>query len=171
MQIYYVHHALRDKGNPPTQADDITELGRKDAILSGKILSERIKSRGTKLIGIFTAPEFRHTETARFLNESLNAQIFLDERLSEMKCYDKSESWVALQTRVREAIKYVVMKYDADDTCAVMVTSGVNLAGFIDVAYKLQPSETAAFPWVHSCSPIGFDINKSHFEESPNGRS
>ena len=31
MKIFYVHHALRDMGNPPTQEDGLKELGIKDA--------------------------------------------------------------------------------------------------------------------------------------------
>ena len=163
MKIYYVHHALRDRGNPPTQDDNITELGIQDAKLSGEIILDHIRKRNTNVVAIFTAPEFRHMETSRLVNESLRTKIIQDRRLSEMRCNDKNETWIDVQTRVRQAIKDVVMKYDDEDVCAVMVTSGVNIAAFMSVAYGLAPSNETPFLWVHSCSQIGFDINKRHF--------
>ena len=171
MQIFYVHHAMRAKGNPSTQQDGITALGERDAGIAGEILAEYFLKYNKKLVGIFSAPEFRHAETSKLLNTSLKSSVFFDERLSEMKCYDKSESWSAVQSRIRDAIKDVVMKYDDKDACAVMVTSGVNLAGFVATAYKLMPSDEAPFPCVISCSPIAFQIDKSFFEGDKNGRS
>lgn len=38
MKIIYVHHALREKGNPPTQNDNIHPLGYKDAEIVAELL-------------------------------------------------------------------------------------------------------------------------------------
>jgi broad specificity phosphatase PhoE len=66
------------------------------------------------------------------------------------------------QKRIREAIKDIVFKYD-DNDAVICVTSGVNITAFISLAFKIQPSEDFPFPWVPSCSPIAFDIDKSCF--------
>ena len=38
MEIFYVHHALRQKGNPPSQDDKIQPLGIKDAEIVAQLL-------------------------------------------------------------------------------------------------------------------------------------
>ena len=37
MKIIYVHHALRQVGNPPTQDDKLQPLGIKDAKIASKL--------------------------------------------------------------------------------------------------------------------------------------
>ena len=165
MRIIYVHHALRDVREIPTQEDGLKDLGKEDAILTGKILKEI--SGGKNIVGIFTSPYFRCKETTRLINESLNLNVYEDERLNEYTRWDpkknQHESWVDLQIRLTKAIKDVVYKYN-DEDAAIFVTSGVNIMAFISLAYRLAPSENAPALGVASCSPIGFDIDKSHFE-------
>ena len=165
MRIIYVHHALREKNEVSTQEDGIRPLGVEDAILSGKILNDCNWDK--KVVGIYSSPYFRCKETARLVNQSFNVDIYYDDRLNEYTKWDKNrkhvETWSELQSRVRECIKDVVYKYN-DDECVIFVTSGVNIASFISLAYRLPVSEDAPFLWVASCSPIGFDIDKSHFE-------
>ena len=38
MRIIYVHHALRQKGNPPSQDDKIQPLGLKDAEIVAELM-------------------------------------------------------------------------------------------------------------------------------------
>ena len=40
MKIFYIHHALRDIGNPPTQEDGLKELGIKDANIVADIFED-----------------------------------------------------------------------------------------------------------------------------------
>lgn len=54
MKIIYIHHALRQKGNPPTQDDKIKPLGIKDAKLVSKILKEM--SGHSNIKAIYTSP-------------------------------------------------------------------------------------------------------------------
>ena len=78
------------------------------------------------------------------------------------KSITKTETWTECQTRIREAIKDIVLNYDDDDT-VIWVTSGVNITAVISLAFKIPASDNLPFPWVPSCSPIGFEIDKSCF--------
>ena len=171
MKIFYVHHALRDRGNPLTQEDGLKELGMIDADLVGKIF----KDGGTqmKVAAIYSSPYFRCMETARLINNHLNAEIVQDERLNEFVGVHKAvkgekfgmegETWAECQKRIQECLRDIVYKHNEKDI-VICVTSGVNITAFINVAYGLKQDENRPFPWVPSCSPVGFEINKSHFE-------
>ena len=74
----------------------------------------------------------------------------------------KTETWLACQNRIREAIKDIIYKYNDNDT-VVCVTSGVNITAFIGFAFKIPASDNLPFPWVPSCSSIGFEIDKGCF--------
>lgn len=165
MKIFYVHHALRDTGNPPTQDDGLKELGIEDAKITSKIFENGTKYFDIK--AIYTSPFFRCKETARIINENLNVEIIEDERFNEFGsvCYEdnKKETWEECQCRIMNAIKDIVFKYDEKDAI-LCVTSGVNLTAFINIAYNLKPSNAHPFPMVSSCSPIGFEINKNNFK-------
>ena len=63
-------------------------------------------------------------------------------------------------------IKDAVEKHDNDSTI-IFVTSGVNLSGFICFAYNIEPNENIPFPLVPSCSPIGFDYDKTGNTDMP----
>ena len=52
---------------------------------------------------------------------------------------------------------------EVNNDTVICVTSGVNITAFIGLAYKIPASENMPFPWVPSCSPIGFEIDKSCF--------
>ena len=53
MKIIYVHHAHRKMGNPPSQDDDITKLGKQDAKLVGELLV-LAREKGTRGNPYFT---------------------------------------------------------------------------------------------------------------------
>ncbi len=159
MRIIYVHHAQRDASDGLNQDNDITELGFRDAKLQAEMLAS-VTKRNYK--AIYTSPFYRCKKTAQILNEKLNLPIFEDERLNEFQRKTKDETWVDVQARITDCLKDIVDKYDETD-CVICVTSGVNVAGFINVAYKLKPSANAPFIGISSCSPLGFTIDKSCF--------
>ena len=168
MKIFYVHHALRAKGNPPSQYDDIKELGAQDAKIVAQIFEDSKKYLNIK--AIYTSPYFRCKKTAEIINEKLNVPVFDEPRFNEFNdvyayikgdAKNSGERWKGLQESIIDAIKEIVNKYDEDrNDCVICVTSGVNITAFIDLAYGLEPSEKRPFPMVPSCSPIGFEITK-----------
>ena len=172
MKIIYVHHALREKGNPPTQEDGIQPLGIKDAKTNTEILKGMSQRTKTTYRAIYTSPYYRRAKTAEIINKYMNLPIYEEPRFNEFKNVfeviengknvTKTETWLQCQTRIREAIKDIVEKYDDNDT-VICVTSGVNITAFIGLAYKIPANENMPFPWVPSCSPIGFEIDKSCF--------
>ncbi len=170
MKIIYVHHALREKGNPPTQEDGIQPLGLQDAEIVAELM--KMMSEYSNIKAIYTSPYFRCAKTAEIINKYMNLPIYEEPRFNEFKNVfeviengknvTKTETWLQCQTRIREAIKDIVEKYDDNDT-VICVTSGVNITAFIGLAYKIPANENMPFPWVPSCSPIGFEIDKSCF--------
>ena len=170
MKIFYVHHALRQKGNPPSQDDKIQPLGIKDAELTAELF--RLMSNQSSVKAIYTSPYYRCAKTAEIINKYLQVPIFEEPRFNELDnvfeilkdedSSSKKESWLNCQLRIREAIKDIVNKYNDNDT-VICVTSGVNIAAFIGLAFKIKPSKNTPFPMVPSCSPIGFDIDKTCF--------
>ena len=170
MKIIYVHHALRQTGNPPSQNDKIQPLGIKDAETTAELL--KIMAERTHFKAIYTSPYYRCLKTAEIINKHLNLQIYEDSRFNEFvgvfeavkngQRATEAESWSQCQTRIREAIKDIVFKYD-DNDAVICVTSGVNITAFIGLAFKIVASNDLPFPWVPSCSPIGFEIDKSCF--------
>ena len=170
MKIIYVHHALRQVGNPPSQDDKIQPLGLQDAEIVAELM--KMMSEYSNIKAIYTSPYFRCAKTAEIINKHLNVPIYEEPRLNEFnKVFDviegnktitKTESWVDCQIRIRNAIKDIINKYDNRDT-VICVTSGVNITAFISLAFKIPASDNLPFPWVPSCSPIGFEIGKSCF--------
>ena len=160
MKIIYVHHAMRDKGNPPSQLDDITNLGEQDAKINAEIF-EFAKQNNLNIKAIYTSPFLRCKKTAEIINDKIQVPIFEEKRFNEFGS-EEGESWIDLQTRVRLAIKDIVQQYKNDDA-VICVTSGVNVASFISLAYKLQPSSNAPFVGVISCSPLIFEITNENF--------
>lgn len=169
MKIFYVHHALRAKGNPPSQDDGLKELGVQDAKIVAKIFEDSKKYLNIK--AIYTSPYFRCKKTAEIINEKLNVPIVEESRFNEFvgvfslvkgeKEVEVVETWEDCQKRIQEAIKEIVNKHEENKNEAVIcVTSGVNITGFINLAYSLNASNDKPFPMVPSCSPIGFDITK-----------
>ena len=83
MKIIYVHHALREVGNPPSQDDKIQPLGIKDAKTTAellKIMSEQSKST---FKAIYTSPYYRCAKTAEIINKHINLPIYEDPRFNE----------------------------------------------------------------------------------------
>lgn len=172
MKIFYCHHALRDKGNPPSQEDGIRDLGREDASVVARLLNDSVEN-GFNIKAIYTSPYFRCKETARLINEMIQVPIYEDTRLNEFigvhklvkgeVCKD-GETWKECQDRIIDALKDIVNSYDEKDV-VICVTSGVNISAFIALAYGLKPSNDLPYPLVPSCSLIGFDIKKEHFNK------
>ena len=170
MRIIYVHHALRELGNPPSQDDKIQPLGIQDAEITADLLMKLKGSSNFK--AIFTSPYYRCAKTAEIINKNIKVPIYNEPRFNEFKQVfevlrgDKvvtmTETWEQCQIRIREAIKDIVFSYD-DKDIVVCVTSGINIAAFIGLAFKIKPSNDTPFPMVASCSPIGFEIDKSCF--------
>ena len=154
MNIIYCHHAEREVKGSWTQEDGLTKLGKKDAKIAGKMIA---KHQNVK--AIYTSPYFRCKETAKIINKYICAPIIEDARFNEFVRSDNIESWVDLQNRIVAALKDIVEKFNDDDTI-LCVTSGVNIAGFINYQLSLQASENMAFLGVISCSPIIFKFKK-----------
>ena len=173
MKIIYVHHALREKNIVPSQDDDILPLGVKDAVLTGKLLE--VLHKTSKIKAIYTSPYLRCRKTAKIINKRINAPIIDEPRLNEFNNVFKrprgestpseSETWEECQSRIMQAIKDIVLRHDDDDV-VVCVTSGVNIAAFINIAFGIPPNDNAPFLQIPSCSPIGFNLDKSMFEKS-----
>ena len=159
MKIIYVHHALRDTGNPPSQDDNIKPLGRQDAEVVSKLL-QNARERGQNIKAIYTSDYYRCAETSGIINQIIEVPIYKEPRLNEFD--SKNESWVNLQTRVRNAIFDIVCNY-ADTDAVICVTSGVNVVSFLQLAFGLQVSEDAPYIGVPSCSPLFFEITKENF--------
>ena len=157
MKIIYCHHALRKRGEIPTQQDGIEDLGIEDANIVAKLLVLANKNNNIK--AIYTSPYYRCYKTAQIINQHINVPIFEDERLNEFD--SKTEKWVDLQKRVMQSVFDAIENYSEQDTI-VFVTSGVNVAPFILLAYGFDVSENAPFIGVPSCSPLVFDIKKDN---------
>ena len=155
MKIIYCHHALRKRGETLTQEDGIEDLGVEDANIVAQLLEKANKNGCIK--AIYTSTYYRCTKTAEIINKIINVPVFEDARLNEFD--SKNESWVNLQTRIRQCI-FDSMKKHAEEDTIVFVTSGVNVAPFISLAYGLDVSEKTPFIGVPSCSPLVFDIKK-----------
>lgn len=98
-------------------------------------------------------------KTAKIINKLIDIPIFEEERLNEFGSI-KEEKWIDCQIRIRDFLKDIIAKYNDEDVI-ICVTSGVNLTAFIGQFYKIKSSNKLPYPIVPSCSPIGFEINKS----------
>ena len=160
MKIIYMHHAQREQNNPPTQQDDITALGQKDAEIVASLMKEA-NEKYFSIKAIYSSPFYRCKKTAEIINKKLNLPIVYDDRLNEFGSA-KGETWLGLQKRVRACIKDIVYQYGENDGI-ICITSGVNVSAFIGLANKQKPSKNAAFIGVISCSPLIFNIDKENF--------
>ena len=152
MKIIYVHHRNRKLGNPPTQNDDLTEIGYKDCEIVADLFNNDKVKLSTK--AIYTSPYYRCKKTAQIINKHLNVPIIEDDRLNEWN--GETENWIDVQNRMDSCINDILKKYEHNDMI-ICVTSGVNIAGFINKAYKLSPSNDAPKLGVPNCCPIIFD--------------
>ena len=156
MKIIYVHHGNRKIGNPPSQDDDLTEIGYKDCENVAELFNNNDLKKYVK--AIYTSPFFRCKKTAEIINKNLNSKIIYDDRLEEFGSV-KGETWLDLQSRVQDCIDDIINKYD-DEDIVICVTSGVNISAFINKAYNLSPSENTPFLGVPNCCPIIFKYKK-----------
>ena len=161
MKIIYVHHGLRDRGNPPSDNDGLLELGKVDAELVAEFLL-MAKNNGQNIKAIYTSPFRRCKETAEIINKHLQVEIIDEPRFNEFKGETSGETWVECLNRISDGIYNIVNAYDESDT-VVCVTSGVNISAFISLAYGVPISDKIPFPNVPSCSPIGFEIDENCF--------
>lgn len=83
MKIIYVHHALRQKGNPPTQNDDIQPLGIKDAENTAELLKIMSDNSKSEFKAIYTSPYYRCAKTAELINKHINLPIYEEPRFNE----------------------------------------------------------------------------------------
>ena len=81
MKIIYVHHALREKGNPPSQDDKIQPLGIKDAEIVAELF--KILSEKTNLRAIYTSPYYRCAKTAEIINKHTQVPVYNEPRFNE----------------------------------------------------------------------------------------
>lgn len=161
MNLVFVHHANRKRGNPSTQQDGITRLGKKDAKLTAEIL--KLASKELKFTAIYTSTFTRCTTTAEILNKKLGVAILEDSRLNEFRSMGK-ETWTECQKRVVDSLKDIVQKHSEDDS-VIVITSGTNLVGFMDFAYNIEPNENTPFFRIPSCSPIIFRLGEKPKEK------
>ena len=161
MELIFVHHAMRKFGNPPSQDDRITRLGKKDARLVCKMLALRQKKKHN-IKAIYTSPFYRCDKTAKLINSKIKVPTIKEERLNEFRS-NPNETWRDLQVRVRQAIQEIVERFD-DGDCVVCVTSGVNIVAFMQLVFNLPPDDNAPFVQISSCSPLVFYINKDNFK-------
>ena len=152
MKIIYVHHGNRKSGNPPTQDDDLTEIGYKDC----EIVADLLNNDKVKITckAIYTSPYFRCKKTAEIINKHLMLPIIEDDRLNEWD--GQTENWKDVQQRVNNCINDILAKYSNEDM-VICVTSGVNVAAFINKAYRLSPSDDVPKLGIPNCCPIIFD--------------
>ena len=160
MKLIFVHHALRDRGNPPSQDDDIKELGERDAKIVAEMLLDA-QNKGQNIVAIYSSPFYRCMKTAKIVNEHIKLPIFEEKRFNEARSVP-GETWIDMQQRMRDALYDIVSKHKEEES-VVCVTSGANIVAFISLAYKLPPDESVPFIGVPSCSPLVFDIKKENF--------
>ena len=160
MNIIYCHHAQRDRGNPPSQNDNITKLGEQDALIFAEMMKNE---KDVKVSKIYTSPFFRCKKTADLINTYINVPIIEDERLNEFHKATKNEDWIDVHNRIRAILYDIVNTHDENDS-VICVTSGTILACFAAIAYKIAPTNETPFVAPPSCSPILFRITKDTFK-------
>ena len=136
MEIMYCHHGNRKINNTPNQNDGLTELGIQDCEIVNKLLNQVKNKKNIKCI--YTSKFFRCTKTAQIINKFLNIPIIIDSRLDEFKSIE-NETWIDCQNRIMNFLKEIIEKHNNSDF-VICVTSGVNIAGFINLAYNLTAS-------------------------------
>lgn len=156
MRVVYIHHANRQKGNPSTQDDGISEVGLKDLEVTKQLLN--MANQKHKISTIYTSQFFRCTKTAEVINGDIRAKVIVDTRLDEMGSVER-ETWVDTQIRLHEFLDEIIEKHDDSDTI-VCVTSGINLGAFVQKSLNLKASSDFPMYGVPSCSPIVFEFKK-----------
>ena len=149
MKIVYLHHAERDLNHIDINdfsKDTITERGKKEARLIGKLLS-----RG-EYTCIYTSPYNRCVETAEIINEYLNVPIYEMEELNE---WQKGETKNKFIKRNIRGLKGIVGTHKKDDNI-ICITSGVNLTAFICFFYNVKVTNHLTLTQGATMSPVNF---------------
>ena len=157
MKIIYCHHANRKINKQKTENDSLSKIGKQDAKNLAKLL-KIAKSVGVKISAIYTASESRFTQTAKLINKYLSAPIIEVNDLKEFN--KKTETWLNAQKRVYNFLKEIIKKHNDDET-VVCITSGVNVASFINLQLGHKPTEKMPFIEIPSCSPLIFNFDKN----------
>ncbi|MBQ7308187.1 MAG: histidine phosphatase family protein [Clostridia bacterium] len=160
MKIMYCHHGNRKVNGKPTQDDELTDIGINDCENVSQLL-EIVKHK-ENIKCIYTSQFFRCKKTAQLINSKINVPIKEDKRLDEFKSV-KNETWEDCQNRVTDLLKEIIKTYNEDDF-VICVTSGVNIAGFLNLAYNIKADTQNPFLLVPSCSPIIFNFDKSKID-------
>lgn len=74
MDIVYCHHAHKKKGNPPSDMDDISAIGVKDAKNTADLF--KILNKKEKFVAIYTSSHYRCKRTVEILNKELSLPVF-----------------------------------------------------------------------------------------------
>lgn len=163
MRIIYMHHAERAIGpnhfDPILrQEEDITERGIKEVRVIAEQMQERTKNNILHIKAIVSSPYKRCMHTASIINEYLNVPIIEDPRFNEADSKEDMNIGTLWQ-RTIDGIQDIVDKYEDNDDILV-VTSGVNLTGFICYFYNIDPKSNPPIAQGATCSPVNFIINK-----------
>ena len=161
MRIIYMHHAERNIGpnhSDPIlrQEEDITETGIEECELLGK---EFVKNNNKYNIkAIYTSPYLRCKHTAEIINKYLKVPIIEEEKFNEC---NSGEKFPSLWKRTMEGIDSIIKNdnYTNEDDILV-VTSGVNITGFICYFYNVDPENCPTFSQGTFCSPVNFMYKK-----------
>lgn len=161
MRIIYMHHAEREIGvnhSDPIlrQQEDITETGIEECELLGK---EFIKNNNKYNIkAIIISPYLRCKHTAEIINKYLNVPVIEDERFNESELGEKFPSlWKRVMAGIDDIVKNPIYTNDDD---ILVVTSGVNITGFICYFYNIDPDNCPTYSQGTFCSPINFMYKK-----------
>lgn len=158
MKIIYMHHAERAIGpnhSDPIlkQEEDITELGIQECEILGQEFANH--SEKYHIQAIVTSPYLRCRHTAEIINKYLNVPIIEDERFNEGTLEDKEAEFIPLWKRVMDGLDGIVEKFNNEGEVLV-VTSGINLTGFICYFYGIDPESKPQLCQAAFCSPINF---------------
>lgn len=160
-----MHHAERNIGphhhNPILkQEEDITETGIKECEILGEEFTHNKKYH---IKAIITSPYLRCKHTAQIINKYLNVPIIEDDRFNEGNKEDADAGFTPLWERIMSGIDDVVKneKYTNEDDILI-VTSGINITGFICYFYNIDPKSHPKFSQGTFCSPVNFIFNKSN---------
>lgn len=155
MRIIYMHHAQRDIGEfhrdpVKCQEEDITRLGMEECEIIGKQLGSEVYN----IKAIVSSPYKRCMHTAEIVNKYLNVPIIEDARFNEVDS-TFPECWKRVMSGIDDIVKNPNYKEDED---ILVVTSGVNITGFICYFYNIDPDNCPSFSQGSCTSPVNFIV-------------
>lgn len=163
MRIIYMHHAERNIGpnhNNPIlrQEEDITKTGIEECELLGKEFVQNTNNYNIK--AIVTSPYLRCKHTSEIINKYLKVPIIEDERFNECQSKEEMNSgdlWKRIMSGIDDIVKNDSYKNEDD---ILIVTSGINLTGFVCYFYNINPESKPKLSQGTFCSPVNFMIEK-----------